>query len=89
MADPVTLDDIYALFQTSQAEADRRAESDRRAAEADRRAAEFDLQLAQSKSKPAIRSRLLMTQPFGQQPGKSVPGEILWCRPHRLIERQF
>jgi hypothetical protein len=45
MAEPVTLDDIYALFQTSQAEADRRfAEADRRAAEskteADRRAAE-------------------------------------------------
>jgi hypothetical protein len=45
MADPITLDDIYALFQTSQAEADRRfAEADRRAAEsnaeADRRAAE-------------------------------------------------
>ena len=45
MADPITLGDIYALFQTSQAEADRRfAEADRRAAEsnteADRRAAE-------------------------------------------------
>ena len=45
MADSITLGDIYALFQTSQAEADRRfAEADRRAAEsnaeADRRAAE-------------------------------------------------
>jgi hypothetical protein len=45
MAEPITLDDIYALFQTSQTEADRRfAEADRRAAEskaeADRRAAE-------------------------------------------------
>jgi hypothetical protein len=38
MADPVTLEDIYALFRTSQAEADRRsAEADRRSAEADRR----------------------------------------------------
>ncbi|TVP67792.1 MAG: hypothetical protein EA342_07725 [Leptolyngbya sp. LCM1.Bin17] len=38
MANPVTLEDIYALFQTSQAEADRRsAEADRRSAEADRR----------------------------------------------------
>lgn len=38
MADPVTIADIYALFQTSQAEADRRAaEADRRAEEADRR----------------------------------------------------
>lgn len=44
MADPVTLDDIYALFQTSQAEADRRF------AEADRRAAEFDRQMAESKA---------------------------------------
>ncbi|NJL45238.1 MAG: hypothetical protein HC922_04770 [Leptolyngbyaceae cyanobacterium SM2_3_12] len=38
MADPVTLEDIYALFQVSQAEADRRsAEADQRAAAADRR----------------------------------------------------
>ncbi|NEQ30959.1 MAG: hypothetical protein F6K04_08140 [Leptolyngbya sp. SIO4C5] len=38
MAEPVTIADIYALFQTSQAEADRRAEeADRRSAEADRR----------------------------------------------------
>ena len=47
MADPITLADIYALFQASQAEADRRfAEADRRAAEANRlateRAAEAD-----------------------------------------------
>jgi hypothetical protein len=45
MANPITLADIYALFQASQAEADRRfAEADRlaaeRAAEADRRLAE-------------------------------------------------
>ncbi|WP_026072729.1 hypothetical protein [Nodosilinea nodulosa] len=55
MADPITLDDIYALFQTSQAEADRRfAEADRLAAEskaeADRRAAEFDRKMAESKA---------------------------------------
>jgi len=47
MAEPITLADIYALFQASQAEADRRfAEADRRAAEANRlateRAAEAD-----------------------------------------------
>jgi len=48
MADPVTLEDIYALFQTSQAEADRRAvEADRRAVEADRRAAEADRRIAE------------------------------------------
>ncbi|MBD2234053.1 hypothetical protein [Phormidium tenue] len=47
MADPVTLDDIYALFQTSQAEADRRfAEADRRAAESK---AESDRSLAELK----------------------------------------
>ena len=41
MAEPVTIQDIYSLFQRSQAEADRRAaEADRRAAEADRRFAE-------------------------------------------------
>jgi hypothetical protein len=45
MSDPVTLEDIYKLFQRSQAEADRRfAEADRRAAEADRRAAESKAQ---------------------------------------------
>jgi len=41
MADPITLEDIYALFQVSQAEADRRAaEANRRAAEAEQRLAE-------------------------------------------------
>ncbi|WOD37679.1 hypothetical protein [Nodosilinea sp. E11] len=54
MAEPITLNDIYALFQTSQAEADRRfAEADRRAAEAkaeaDRRAAEAGQSLAELK----------------------------------------
>jgi hypothetical protein len=53
MAEPITLDDIYALFQTSQAEADRRfAEADRRAAEskaeADRRAVEADRRAAEA-----------------------------------------
>ena len=55
MSDPVTLEDIYVLFQRSQAEADRRfAEADRRAADADRRAAEskaeFDRRMAESKA---------------------------------------
>ncbi|WP_008316994.1 hypothetical protein [Leptolyngbya sp. PCC 6406] len=45
MANPVTLEDIYALFRASQAEADRRwaeltAAADQRSAEADRRWAE-------------------------------------------------
>ncbi|MGG6237588.1 hypothetical protein ACQ4N7_03025 [Nodosilinea sp. AN01ver1] len=47
MADPITLDDIYALFRTSQAEADRRfAEADRRAAESK---AESDRSMAELK----------------------------------------
>ena len=51
MSDPVTLEDIYALFQRSQEETERRAaEADRRAAEADRRAAEFDRRIAASKA---------------------------------------
>ncbi|MGD1855948.1 MAG: hypothetical protein ACFB2W_17035 [Leptolyngbyaceae cyanobacterium] len=48
MSDPVTLDDIYALFQRSQEEADRRfAEADRRAAESK---AEFDERIAKSEA---------------------------------------
>lgn len=42
MSTPVTIEDIYQLFERSQAENDRRAaESERRAAEWDRRAAEY------------------------------------------------
>ena len=49
MADPVTIDDIYALFQRSQAEADRRfAEADRRFAEAQRQQAEADRRFAEA-----------------------------------------
>jgi len=48
MSSPVTIEDIYKLFQRSQEEADRRfAESDRRAAEAK---AEFDRHMAESKA---------------------------------------
>ncbi|MGA1262526.1 MAG: DUF3782 domain-containing protein [Prochlorothrix sp.] len=66
MSESVTLQDIYALFQRSQAEADRRfaeadrraaesrAEADRRAAEskaeADRRAAEWEKQLTEDRA---------------------------------------
>lgn len=50
MSDPVTLEDIYALFQRSQAEADRRfAEANRRFAEANRRAAEADRRAAEAR----------------------------------------
>jgi hypothetical protein len=48
MSEPITLEDIYALFQRSQEEADRRfAEADRRAAESK---AEFDRRMAESKA---------------------------------------
>ncbi|MCS6812662.1 MAG: DUF3782 domain-containing protein [Cyanobacteria bacterium] len=48
MSNPVTLDDIYALFQRSQAEADRRfVEFDQRAAES---RADFDRRMAESKA---------------------------------------
>jgi hypothetical protein len=59
MSNPVTLEDIFQIFQRSQEEADRRfAEADRRAeeakaeakTEADRRAAEWDRQLAEAKA---------------------------------------
>ena len=49
MSDPVTLEDIYALFQRSQEEADRRfAEADRRAAEAEERLARAEAIAAQA-----------------------------------------
>jgi flagellar biosynthesis GTPase FlhF len=51
MTTPVTIEDIYKLFQKSQEESDRRfAEIDRRAAEADRRAAERDRLAAEAKA---------------------------------------
>jgi hypothetical protein len=61
MADPVTLADIYALFQTSQAEADRRAaEADHRLAElnaaAELRAAEADRRLAELNAAAELRA---------------------------------
>lgn len=61
MADPVTLADIYALFQTSQAEADRQAaEADHRLAElntaAELRAAEADRRLAELNAAAELRA---------------------------------
>jgi hypothetical protein len=69
MPDPVTLQDIYALFEASRAsleasreEFDRRmaeskAEADRRAAEADRRAAEADQRMSRLEKLTANASR--------------------------------
>jgi hypothetical protein len=61
MSKPVTIEDIYELFRTSQAEADRRfaeskQEAERRAAEAERRAAEIDRMIAASKQEAERRA---------------------------------
>jgi hypothetical protein len=73
MAESITLADIYALFQASQAEADRRfAEADRRAAEANRlaaeQAAEADRRLQQLEKVAANTSREVagLTTRWGQ-----------------------
>ncbi len=48
MTTPISLEDIYRIFERSQAEADRRfAEADRRSEEADRRSAEADRRLTE------------------------------------------
>lgn len=68
MSDPVTLKDIYALFQRSQQEADRRfAEADRRAAESK---VEFDRSLAASRAE-FDRSMAASRAEFDQRMAKS------------------
>ncbi|PZU98929.1 MAG: DUF3782 domain-containing protein [Pseudanabaena sp.] len=58
MSIPVTIDDVYKLFQTSQEQFDRfSAEADRRAAEADRRAAEADRRAAEAARRSAEADR--------------------------------
>ena len=75
MSDPVTLDDIYALFQRSQEEADRRfAEADRRAAESK---AAFEQQMAQSKAEADQRAaeaekRLARAEAIASQANQAV-----------------
>ncbi|MEM1241483.1 MAG: DUF3782 domain-containing protein [Cyanobacteria bacterium P01_H01_bin.26] len=75
MSDPVTLDDIYALFQRSQEEADRRfAEADRRAAESK---AAFEQQMAQSKAEAdqraaAAEKRLARAEAIASQANQAV-----------------
>ncbi len=80
MTTPVTLEDIYDLFRTSQAEADRQtaelraaeerrsAEADRRSEEADRRAAEADRRLERLERIAAHTSREVagLTSRWGQ-----------------------
>jgi hypothetical protein len=79
MSNPVTIEDIYNLFQKSQEESDRRsaeadrrsAEADRRAAEADRRAAEADRLAAEAKAESDRRKREidLQLRELGKQIG--------------------
>jgi hypothetical protein len=95
MADPVTLADIYALFQTSQAEADRRfAEADRRLAEinaaAELRAAEADRQTQELKRIAANTSREVagLTTRWGQFVENLVEPSVVRLFQERGIEVQ-
>ncbi len=77
MSTPVTIEDIYKLFQKSQEDFDRRmAESDRRAAEAkaesDRRAADFDRLAAESRAENDRRKREIDQQL--KELGKQIGG---------------
>lgn len=88
MADPITLDDIYALFQTSQAEADRRfAEADRRAAESK---AEADRSLAELKRLVNNTSRAVdgLTTRWGQFVENLVEPAVLRLFQDRGIDVQ-
>ena len=91
MADPVTIADIYALFEASRAEADRRsAEADRRAAEADRRLAESDRQLQELKRVAANTSREVagLTTRWGQFVENLVAPAVIRLFQERGIEVQ-
>lgn len=84
MADSVTLADFYALFQASQAEADRRA------AEADRRLAESDRQLQDLKRIAANTSREVagLTTRWGQFVENLVEPAVVRLFQERGIEVQ-
>lgn len=98
MADPVTIEDIYALFQASQAEADRRAaeaarrdaEADRRAVEAERRAAEADRRLQRLEKIAANTSREVagLTSRWGQFVENLVEPAVLRLFRERGIDVQ-
>lgn len=95
MADPVTIADIYALFQASQAEADRRAaDADRRAEEADRRMAELnadaDRRLQRLESVAANTSREVagLTTRWGQFVENLVAPAVIRLFQERGIEVQ-
>lgn len=91
MADPVTIADIYALFEASRAEADRRsAEADHRAAEADRRLAESDRQLQELKRVAANTSREVvgLTTRWGQFVENLVEPAVVRMFQERGIEVQ-
>ncbi|WP_017298917.1 hypothetical protein [Nodosilinea nodulosa] len=84
MAEPVTIADIYALFQAS------RAEDDRRAAEADRRAAESERQLQELKRVAANTSREVagLTTRWGQFVENLVAPAVIRLFQERGIEVQ-
>lgn len=88
MSDPVTLEDIYAIFQRSQEEADRRfAEADRRAAESkaafEQRMIEADKRLAKAEAIAAQANKAVnsLTSRWGQFVENLVaPGAIRMFR---------
>lgn len=90
MSTPITLEDIYKLFQKSQEEADRRfAEADRRAAElaaqADRRAAEADRRAAEADGRRAeFEKSLAQLEKTVERTAKAVDG--LTTRWGRFVE---
>ncbi|APB35120.1 hypothetical protein GlitD10_2777 [Gloeomargarita lithophora Alchichica-D10] len=96
MTTPVTIEDIYKLFQQSQAEADRRfAEADRRvaqlAAEADRRAAEADRSMAELKKTVAETTRAVnaLTTRWGRFVEELVEPAVIQLFQARGIEIKY
>lgn len=91
MADPVTIADIYALFEASRVEADRRsAEADRRSAEADQRSAEAELRLQRLEQIAANTSREVagLTTRWGQFVENLVAPAVVRLFQERGIEVQ-
>jgi hypothetical protein len=84
MADPVSIADIYALFEAS------RAEADRRSVEADRRSAEAELRLQRLERIAANTSREVagLTTRWGQFVENLVEPAVLRLFQERGIEVQ-
>uniref|UniRef100_UPI003F6EF5EF DUF3782 domain-containing protein n=1 Tax=Gloeomargarita lithophora TaxID=1188228 RepID=UPI003F6EF5EF len=89
MSTPVTIEDIYQLFQQSQAEADRRAaEADRRAAEAK---AEADRSMAELKKTVAETTRAVnaLTTRWGRFVEELVEPAVIQLFQARGIEIKY